>query len=151
MAAANGGINMVRYFFYQGSTITPKQKKALVALDYATARDLQLTPKAILSRSELHKTTSMEGKRVENPRGWHGTFAFKNNDQVERSFHVASYGYTNGKEDFILKEATHTPEKRDGTPRGGKGSGKVVWPPEKEKLEDYVDSTIAYSHLPERE
>ncbi|PYI30887.1 hypothetical protein BP00DRAFT_475895 [Aspergillus indologenus CBS 114.80] len=150
MAAAQGGINMVRYFFYGGTNIGSRRKNALVALAYATARDLELAPKAVLIRSELHKTTSMGGKHVEDPKGWHGTFAFKNNDQMERSFHVTSHGYTNGKEDFVLRDATHTPEKWDGTPRGGKNSGKVVWPPE-EDLEEYLDSPIAYSHLPERE
>lgn len=78
-----------------------------------------------------------------------GTFAFKADDQVEREFHVASHGYTNDKEDFVLNEATHTPEKQDKTPRGGRGSGKVVWPAE-DLLEEYVDSPIGYSHLPEQ-
>ncbi|KAF9885155.1 hypothetical protein FE257_000681 [Aspergillus nanangensis] len=147
MAAARGA-NFVRYFFYAGNTISPDRRKALVALAYATARDQQLAPKAILIRSEMHDTTTIEGKHAKDPRGWHGTFAFKVNDQVEREFHVASHGYTNGKEDFTLRAATHTPEKQDKTPRGGKKSGKVVWPSEA-LLEEYVDSPIAYSHLPE--
>lgn len=49
--AARGGINFVKYFFYTGNTIAPDRKKALVALAYATARDQQLAPKAILIRS----------------------------------------------------------------------------------------------------
>lgn len=61
---------------------------------------------------------------------------------------MASHGYTDGKQDFVLKEATHTPEKADTTSRGGKGSGKIVWP-EADLLEEYADSPIAYSHLPE--
>lgn len=96
----------------------------------------------------MHDTTTLDGKHVKDPKGWHGTFAFKIDDQVQRSFHVASHGYTEGKENFILKEATHTPEKADVTPRGGRRSGKVVWPTE-ETLEEYVDNPIAYSHLPE--
>lgn len=83
--------------------------------------------------------------RQKDPNGWHGTFAFKNKEQVEREYHVATHGYTGGKEDFILKEATHTPEKQDSTPRRG---GKVVWPNE-DDLEEFVDSPIAYSHLPQ--
>ncbi|EQL27858.1 hypothetical protein BDFG_09338 [Blastomyces dermatitidis ATCC 26199] len=97
----------------------------------------------------MHDTTTVEGKHVKDPKGWHGTFAFKADDQVEREFHVASHGYTNDKEDFVLNEATHTPEKEDKTPRGGRGSGKVVWPAE-DLLEEYVDSPIGYSHLPEQ-
>lgn len=48
--AARGGINFVKYFFYAGNTIAPDRKKVLVALAYATARDQQLAPKAILIR-----------------------------------------------------------------------------------------------------
>lgn len=60
---------------------------------------------------------------------------------------MASHGCTNGKEDFTLKEATHTPEKADNTRRGGRSSNKVVWPSE-EFLEEYKQSPIGYSHLP---
>lgn len=51
--AAKGGVNFVRYFFYAGNTISADRKKALVALAYATARDQQLAPKAILIRLVL--------------------------------------------------------------------------------------------------
>lgn len=100
-----------------------------------------------LIRSELHNTTTVDGRHVKDPRGWQGTFAYKDDDQVHREFHIASHGYTNGKEEFTLSEATHTPEKADKTPRGGKRSGKIVWPAD-EQLEEYVDSPIAYSYLP---
>ncbi|RAK95375.1 uncharacterized protein BO80DRAFT_264104 [Aspergillus ibericus CBS 121593] len=146
MAAAQG-INFVRFFFYEGNTISAVRKKALVALAYATARDQQLAPRAILIRADLHETTTIEGKRVKDPKGWHGTFAFKTDDQVQREFHVASHGYTNGKENFVLTDATHDPEKSDKVPRGGKNSGKIVWPSE-DALDEYVDSPIGYSHLP---
>nr|KMM72271.1 hypothetical protein CPAG_08568 [Coccidioides posadasii RMSCC 3488] len=133
--------------------MSASRKKALVALAYATARDQKLAPKAILIRlcirSDVHDTTTVAGKHVKDTKGWHGTFAFKDDNQVEREFHVASHGYTNSKEDFSLKEATHTPEKEDSTSRGGAGSGKVVWPAE-HLLEEYVDSPIGYSHLPEQ-
>ncbi|EEQ34592.1 hypothetical protein McanMca71_002445 [Microsporum canis] len=148
--AATSAISFTRYFFYVGNTIKAETKTALVALAYATARTEQLAPEAILIRSELHDTTTIDGKRVKDPKGWHGTFAFKDGGQVKREFHVASHGYTNGKEDFVLKEASHTPQKADNTPRGGKDSGKVVWPQEK-FLEEYVDSPIAYSHLPAKD
>ncbi|GKZ52054.1 hypothetical protein AbraIFM66951_010162 [Aspergillus brasiliensis] len=147
--ATGGGINFVRFYFYQGFLLPPERQKALVALAYSTARDQKLAPKAILIRSDIHDTTSINGQRVKDPNGWHVTMAFKDNDQVERLFHVTSHGYTNGKEDFVLKKATHDPEKVDSTPRGGRKSGKVVWPAE-EFLEEYVDSPIGYSHLPEQ-
>lgn len=96
--------------------------------------------------SDMHNTTTNNGRHVVDPQGWHGTFAFKASDQLLREYHVASHGYTNGKEDFALKEATHTSEKADSTRRGGPRSDKVVWPPE-EFLEEYEDSPIGYSHL----
>lgn len=83
---------------------------------------------------------------MKDPEGWHGTFAFKDDDQVSAELHVASHGYTGGKEDFALVKATHTTEKTDRTRRGGKNSNKVVWPME-ELLEEFKDSPIAHSHL----
>ena len=108
-----------------------------------------LLTNTLTSRADLHNTTSVNGKHVKDPKGWHGTFAFKDEDQVKHEVHVASHGYTNGKEDFRLKEGTHTDEKSDGTPRGGPTSMKVVWPLEAD-LEEYVESPIGYSHLEEQ-
>jgi len=48
--ASKGGINFTSFFFYKGNTISPERKQALVALAYATARDQQVAPKAILIR-----------------------------------------------------------------------------------------------------
>ncbi|THC97155.1 hypothetical protein EYZ11_003370 [Aspergillus tanneri] len=125
------------------------RKKALVALAYATARDQMLALKAILICSDVRDTTTIEGKHAKDPKGWHGTFAFKTDNQVEREFHVATHGYTSGKENFVLKEATHTPEQQDKTPRGGRRSGKVVWPAE-DLLEEYVDSPSLTRTYPNR-
>ncbi|KAL3481024.1 hypothetical protein BJX99DRAFT_254005 [Aspergillus californicus] len=147
MDAARGGINMCRIFFYAGGSITEIRKRALIALAYATARDKLLAPKAILIRSDLHRTTTIDGKYVINPDGYYTTISFKCIDQVAREYHVASHGYTNGKEDFVLKKATHRSEKPDDTTRGGRKSGKVVWPAE-DLLVEYADSPIGYSHLP---
>ncbi|KMU92025.1 hypothetical protein CIHG_09833 [Coccidioides immitis H538.4] len=97
--AAPGGVNFVRFFFYAGNTMN---------------LTCMILPRSQASMSKI-------------PKVGHGTFAFKDDNQVEREFHVASHGYTNSKEDFSLKEATHTPEKEDSTSRGGAGSGKVVW------------------------
>ena len=99
------------------------------------------------NRANIHDTTTFNGKRVKDPNGWHGTFAFKDSQQAQQEFHVASHGYTNGKEDFCLKEATHTPEKKDSTSRR---EGKVVGPDEDE-LKEYEGSPITYSHLPQSE
>lgn len=99
------------------------------------------------TRADLHRTTKRKNKYIQDPKGWHGTFAFKSEDQVEQEFHVASHGYTNDKEDFTLVDAVHSQEKSDKTIRGGKDSEKIVWPAEG-GLEEYVDSPIAYSHLP---
>lgn len=100
----------------------------------------------LLIRSGLHNTTTRMGKHVIDPQGWHGTFAFKTEGQLEREYHVASHGYTNGKQEYTLTKATHTPEKADGIKRGGPKSRKVVWPDE-ESLEEYTDSPIGYSHI----
>lgn len=51
--AAKGGVNFVKYFFYAGNTISADRQKALVSLAYATARDQQLAPEAILIRLVL--------------------------------------------------------------------------------------------------
>ncbi|KAI1423174.1 hypothetical protein F5Y12DRAFT_716536 [Xylaria sp. FL1777] len=137
------GVNLVKYFFYTGNTISGQRKRALVALAYAAARDQQLAPKKILIRADIHDTTTINGTYTKDLSGWHGTFAFKDSHQVQRSFHVTTHGYTNGKEDFALKEVTHSMEKKDSSSRR---RGKVVWPEEYE-LEEYKDSPIAYSHL----
>ncbi|KAL1973783.1 hypothetical protein VTN31DRAFT_5343 [Thermomyces dupontii] len=84
MAAAAGGVNFVRFFFYAGNTISPSRKKALVALAYATARDQQLAPKAILIRSDMHDTTTAGGQHVKDPKGWHGTFRSTGNSTWRR-------------------------------------------------------------------
>lgn len=90
----------------------------------------------------------MNGKWMKDPRGWHGTFAFKDGKQLEQQLHVASHGYTTGRESFALVESTHGSEKPDDTPRGPKPSEKVVWPEEEDLLE-YKESPIGYSHLAE--
>lgn len=51
MAAARGGANFVRFYFYAGNTISAARKEKLVALAYSTVRDQKLAAKAILNRS----------------------------------------------------------------------------------------------------
>ena len=48
MAAARGGANFVRFYFYAGNMISVLWKEKLVALAYSTAWDQKLAPKVIL-------------------------------------------------------------------------------------------------------
>lgn len=167
MSTSQGGANLVRYFFYAGTTIKESRKQALIALAYATAREQYIAPKAILirfvsafadspllkliriiARADIHDTTTILGRHQKDPQGWHGTFAYKDASNVIRELHESAHGYTTGKDDFTLKEATATLAKKDSTPRGGPKSGKIVWPVEADLVE-YHDGPIAYSHLPE--
>lgn len=51
MAAARGGANFMRFYFYAGNMISALWKEKLVALAYSTAQDQKLAPTAILIRS----------------------------------------------------------------------------------------------------
>jgi hypothetical protein len=55
--ASKGGVNFVKFFFYVGNTISTERKQKLVALAYATARDQQVAPTAILIRLVLFVTS----------------------------------------------------------------------------------------------
>jgi hypothetical protein len=50
MASSTSGANFVEYFFYKESGYTRAAKTSLVALAYATARDLEIAPSAVLIR-----------------------------------------------------------------------------------------------------
>lgn len=50
MAAAGGEENLVKFYFYSGSTISSARKKELINLAYSTARDATQAPKEILVR-----------------------------------------------------------------------------------------------------
>ncbi|KAG5931393.1 hypothetical protein E4U53_001800 [Claviceps sorghi] len=148
--ASTSAINYVRIFFYAQNTIVPERRQKLVALAYAAARKLTVAPTAILIRlilnsSDLHRTTLVKGQVMKDK--WHGTFSFKDKNQEKRNCHVTTHGYTEGRDDFILKEAIHMPEKPDDTI---KADGKVVWPAEN-KMEEYEDSPIGYCHLSQDE
>ncbi|QSS65996.1 hypothetical protein I7I51_06847, partial [Histoplasma capsulatum] len=80
------------------------EKKTLVALAYATARDQKLAPKAILIRLVLlsflqvleNPTCTILPPSKANmskiPKAGMAPSPFKADDQVEREFHVASHG-----------------------------------------------------------
>lgn len=147
--SAKDGANFVRYFFYRGTSRNPELRRQLVSLAYATAREQMLAPSKILIRSSLHRTTSVSGGRhAIDPKGWHITLAFKDKSQELVGIHLTSHGYTDNKDTFVLKEAVCREVKPDDTPRGPIDSEKVVWPSDME-LDEYKDSPVAYSHLPD--
>jgi len=80
----------------------------------------------------------------QDPKGWHGTFAYKDDRQVETGFHVTTHGYTAGRDDFVLKMAKDTPEKEDKFLKGS--NDQPVWPAESQ-LEEFIYSPIAHSHV----
>ncbi|KAJ5475335.1 hypothetical protein N7539_008401 [Penicillium diatomitis] len=137
-------VNMVKYYFYKG--MIPKDRdrlRQLVALAYQTARDRKLYPKAVLIRSEVHDTTSINGMHQKDPLGPHVTLCYKDKNQLLQGTHVASHGYVRGKDDIGFVRATHTGEKSDSARR--QQGKKTVWPSENE-LEAAPE--IGYSHLP---
>ncbi|KAJ9256503.1 hypothetical protein DTO207G8_2506 [Paecilomyces variotii] len=136
-------VNMVKYYFYKG--MVPKDKtrlQQLLALAYQTARDRKLYPKAVLIRSEVHDTTSINGMHQKDPLGPHVTLCYKDENQLIHGTHVASHGYVTEKETLEFVRATHAGEKADSTKRQ---KGKEVWPSENE-LE--VVPAVGYVHFP---
>ncbi|PYI01808.1 hypothetical protein BO78DRAFT_352848 [Aspergillus sclerotiicarbonarius CBS 121057] len=139
-------VNMVRYFFYKRCLPEDAQwLQALVALAYQTARDRKLYPKAILIRSVVHATTSINGRRQKDPLGPHVTFCYKDEAQLAKGTHVACHGYVAGGNSLEFVRSTHAGEKADSSK---KSSGGVVWPSE-EQLEEAPE--IGYGHFPEDE
>lgn len=114
-----------------------------MALAYQTARDRKPYPKAVLIRSEIHDTASINGVHQKDPLGPHVTLCYKDEDQLLRGTHVSSHGYVHGKDDLGFVRATHAGEKPDTAQR--QQGKKTVWPSESE-LE--VVPEIGYGHLP---
>ncbi|KAK2765451.1 hypothetical protein FQN54_008304 [Arachnomyces sp. PD_36] len=137
-------VNMVRYYFYKENfPRTAERMQALVSLAYQTARDRKLHPKVVLIRSEVHDTTSFQGKHQKDPLGWHITLCYKDVEQLTKGTHTTSHGYVKGKEDLGFVTATHDPEKADAMT---KSNGQPVWPSE-DKLKEAPE--IGYGHLAE--
>lgn len=85
----------------------------------------------IRNRSDIHNTTTMGKKHVEDPKGYHVTFSYKNDVQVEKHLHITSHAYTNGKYDFTLISKEKFEQRPDDSPRGGRKGrrlGRVIWP-----------------------
>ena len=92
-------------------------------------------------RSRRHDTTSINGIYQKDPKGWHVTFCYKDQNQIESKTHSACHGYVPSKDSFELVTSTHEGEKPDSTL---KRNGQSVWPSEDE-LE--LAPEIGYSHL----
>jgi hypothetical protein len=87
-----------------------------------------------------HSTTYIAGKYQADPKGYHYTFCYKDEKQVQAGTHIACHGYTPGPGNFELTESTFAPEKID---RTIKINGKPVWPDEKYLLQG---PEIGYPH-----
>ncbi|KAG6181991.1 hypothetical protein E4U27_002052 [Claviceps purpurea] len=75
----------------------------------------------------MHSTTISEGERKPDPKGWHVTFSFKTQEQLDSGTHVTCHAY-----DYIdirgnFAEATHSDEMTDSFEYD---NGKTAWPPE---------------------
>ena len=92
------------------------------------------------NRSEVHSTTTINGKRQKDPKGDHVTFSYKTQDHLGLETHVACHGYVKDPGTLEFKEATHAAEKPDSTV---KWNNKPVWP-EDEDLWEAPD--IGYGH-----
>ncbi|KAM0276624.1 hypothetical protein ACHAQH_006581 [Verticillium albo-atrum] len=100
-------VNIVKYYFHaQQVPRSDARIRQLVALAYQTARDKQLYPKAVFVRSEVHSTTTINGRRQKDPRGDHVTFSYKTQDHLGLETHVACHGYVKDPDTLEFKEAT---------------------------------------------
>ncbi|KAI2139099.1 hypothetical protein LOZ52_002400 [Ophidiomyces ophidiicola] len=124
-------------------TIPARRLPRLMALAYQTANSLHLHPKAILIRSDIHATTSIQGTYQKDPKGLHLTICFKDAEQLANDTHIASHGYVTDQSTTFIHEATHTSEKADGAK---KKNGADVWPADLKCV-----SEVAYGQVPNEE
>ncbi|KAM0278421.1 hypothetical protein ACHAQH_005176 [Verticillium albo-atrum] len=134
-------INVVKYYFYRLNRPADTRMRQLIALAYQTARDRELYPKAVFVRSEVHDTTTINGRRQKDPKGEHVTFSYKSIDHLGRETHVSCHGYVNNAKTLEFREATHASEKPDSTL---KRNGKEVWP---DNDEIWEAPEVGYGHL----
>ncbi|KAG6204931.1 hypothetical protein E4U35_002977 [Claviceps purpurea] len=73
----------------------------------------------------MHSTTISEGERKPDPKGWHVTFSFKTQEQLDSGTHVTCHAYVDIRGNFA--EATHSDEMADSFEYD---NGKTAWPPE---------------------
>ncbi|KAF5535173.1 hypothetical protein FNAPI_12142 [Fusarium napiforme] len=136
-------VNIVKYYFHARNVpVSEERMRRLIALAYQTAREKELYPKAVFVRSEVHFTTTINGRRQKDPLGAHVTFSYKTQDSLGRDTHVSCHGYVKDSETLEYAGSTHVDEKPDSTK---KSSGKPVWPGESQLWEA---PEIGYGHMP---
>ncbi|KAK2805334.1 hypothetical protein FQN50_006235 [Emmonsiellopsis sp. PD_5] len=135
-------LNAVKFcFLNQPNAQTIRQ---YIAIAYQTATDQKLYPKAVLVRSGIHPTTTIDGKYQKDPKGDHLTLCFKDEEMLAKGTHVASHGYVDSKADWNIREARHSPEKPDSTAM--KRNGRPVWP----SGEAFAyEIEVAFGHVPD--
>ncbi|OAL73508.1 hypothetical protein A7D00_1535 [Trichophyton violaceum] len=137
-------LNLVNFYLNRpGNVQTIRQH---ITLAYQTAQDRSIYPTAVLIRSGIHPTTTIDGKYQKDPKDDHLTICFKDRDMMSKGTHTASHGYVDSRSDFHIREATHTPEKPDSTILTR--SGRAVWPAE-EQLE--LEIEVAFGHIPDED
>ncbi|KAH7029641.1 uncharacterized protein B0I36DRAFT_244279, partial [Microdochium trichocladiopsis] len=129
------------YFHAKQVPRTDSRMRQLVALAYTMLPIESLYPRAVFVRSEVHSTTTINGRRQKDPRGDHVTFSYKTQDHLGRETHVACHGYVKDPDTLEFKEATHAAEKPDSTM---KRNNKPIWPDD-EDLWEAPD--VGYGHM----
>ncbi|KAK2763985.1 hypothetical protein FQN54_009604 [Arachnomyces sp. PD_36] len=134
---------MVKFYFLNRPT-NAETMRQYIALAYQTAQDQKIYPRAVLVRSGIHGTTTVDGKpHQKDPKGDHLTICFKDSEMLAKGTHVASHGYVDLRTSSNIREATHSPEKPDATKKRG---GREVWPTA-EALP--LETELAFGHVPE--
>ncbi|KAF9768818.1 hypothetical protein IL306_013832 [Fusarium sp. DS 682] len=112
--------NAVKFFFPKANVpSTESRRQVLIALAYQAARNNELYPKEVLIRSGVHDMSTIDGKRLKDPRGAHITLSYKTKDSKGRDTHVSSHGYVRDLETLELSEAIQMKEKRDSSKKRG--------------------------------
>ena len=78
-------------------------------------------------RSKHHKTTTINGQTGDDPKGWHLTFCYKDEQQLANNTHTACHGYTKDESSWELLESTHAGDKPDSVKRRHSKNASV-WP-----------------------
>ncbi|KAI1427202.1 hypothetical protein F5Y12DRAFT_739182 [Xylaria sp. FL1777] len=141
-SATMSTVNFVRYFWYVANR--PRSEdymRQLIALAYQTATAQEIYPQEVLVRSDVHDTTTINGKRQKDPKGDHVTFSYKSRDHLGREVHVACHGYVTDRQTLEFREATHAPEKPDDVKNS---RGNPVWPT-RERLWEAPE--VGYGHM----
>ncbi|RAL05777.1 uncharacterized protein BO80DRAFT_460838 [Aspergillus ibericus CBS 121593] len=135
-------VNLVRFYFL--SQPSAQNIRQYIAIAYQTATDQKFYPKAVLVRSGIHLTTSIDGEYQKDPKGEHLTLCFKDEEMMAKGTQVASHGYVALRTDWNIREATHAREKPDSTVMTR--NGRPVWPSEEAFQYQIV---VAFGHVPD--